>query len=96
MAQNLRAEPREALTLPVQLGDGGAGVARNISASGVFFETDSNVRVGCEIDLEIDLNTPGGPFRLKASGCVVRIESRDGRIGVAVKLTASQLELMGE
>lgn len=92
MPNKQRSEPRERVDLPLQLGDGHAGVARDISASGIFIETDSEQCMGGLVDVEIDLDTPGGPIKLKAQGRIVRIESQGGRNGVAVKLVASRLE----
>lgn len=92
MPNKQRSEPRERVDLPLQLGDGQTGVARDISASGLFIETDSEQRMGGLVDVEIDLDTPGGPMKLKAQGRIVRIESQSGRHGVAVKLVSSRLE----
>ena len=92
MKSEHRSEPREPVNLPLQLGSGLSAVTRDISASGMFFETASEQRVGNLIDVEIDLDTPGGPMKLKAQGQIVRIESQDGRTGVAVKLLTSRLD----
>jgi hypothetical protein len=92
MTNKRRIEPRERVDLPLQLGDGQAGIARDISASGIFIETDSDQRMGSLVDVEIELDTPGGPMKLKAKGRIVRIESEGERKGVAVKLVTSKLE----
>ncbi|CAI8760632.1 MULTISPECIES: PilZ domain-containing protein [Pseudomonas] len=86
-----RIEPREQVTLSLQLIGGGNGVTRDISASGLYFETDSEQQVGNLIDFEIELDTPGGPMKFKAQGQIVRVEQQDGRAGVGVKLLASRL-----
>jgi hypothetical protein len=78
--------------LSLQLAGGSKGVTSDVSASGLFFETDSRQQVGSLIDFEIELSTPGGPMKLKAQGTVVRIKSNGGRIGVGVKLLGSRLE----
>lgn len=92
MKSEYRTEPREAVSMPLQLGSGVSAVTRDISASGLFFETSSEQRVGNLIDIEIDLDTPGGPMKLKAQGQIVRIESHGSRTGVGVKLLSSRLE----
>lgn len=92
MKDEHRTEPREAVNLPLKLGDGVSAVTRDISATGLFFETSSKQRVGNLIDFEIDFDTPGGPMKLKAQGQIVRIESHGGRTGVGVKLLSSRLE----
>ena len=86
-----RIEPREQVTLSLQLIGGGNGVTRDISASGLYFETDSEQQVGNLIDFEIELDTPGGPMKFKAQGQIVRVEQQDGRAGLGVKLLASRL-----
>lgn len=92
MKDEHRTEFREKLSLAVQLGGGGKGVTQDISATGLFFETDSEQQVGGLIDVEIEFDTPGGPMKLKAQGRIVRIEPKAGKTGVAVKLLASRLE----
>jgi hypothetical protein len=91
MKGTYRIEPREQVTLSLQLIGGGNGVTRDISASGLYFETDSEQQVGSLIDFEIELDTPGGPMKFKAQGQIVRIEPQGGRIGAGVKLLASRL-----
>ena len=91
MKGTYRIEPREQITLPLQQIGGGNGVTRDISASGLYFETDSELQVGSLIDFEIELDTPGGPMKFKAQGQIVRIEPQGGRTGAGVKLLASRL-----
>jgi len=91
MKGTYRIEPREQITLPLQLIGGGNGVTRDISACGLYFETDSELQVGSLIDFEIELDTPGGPMKFKAQGQIVRIEPQGGRTGAGVKLLASRL-----
>jgi len=92
MANEQRTEAREQVSLPLHI-DGTVGaITRDISASGLFFETNGAQRVGGLIDVEIDFDTPGGPVKLKAQGLIVRIESHGDRIGVGVKLLSSRLE----
>jgi PilZ domain len=92
MSVEHRTEPREPLALPVNLAAGGQGFTRDISASGLFFETDSEQQVGGVVDFEIELQTSTGPVRLVAQGKVVRIENNGHRVGVAVQLMSSCLE----
>ena len=91
MKGTYRIEPREQITLPLQLIGGGNGVTRDISACGLYFETDSEQQVGSLIEFEIELDTPGGPMKFKAQGQIVRIEPLGGRTGAGVKLLASRL-----
>ena len=86
-----KREERARVALPVDFGSG-TGVTRDISASGIFFETDESYGVGSEISLSIAFDTPGGKLMMKCQGQIVRVEHRDGKVGVAAKITASMLE----
>lgn len=79
--------------LPVKLADA-LGTTRDVSAGGVYFEIDSNIVVGSDISFEIALDAPGGPMTLRCNGQVVRIDQKDGRTGVAVRMTDSGLEAL--
>lgn len=91
MQSEHRTEPREPIRLPVALAGGKQTVTRDISATGLFFEMDSVPQVGGLIDLEIELDTPSGPVKLKAQGQIMRIEQHAGKTGVGVKLLNSRL-----
>ena len=82
---------REQVELPVKVDGAERGVTRDISATGLFFLTDSAQRVGSQVEIEIELDTAGGHMKLEATGEILRIEPRDGKTGVAVRLTASRL-----
>ena len=70
------------------------GIVRNISTSGAFFETDVEYVQGSEIILAIEL---GGPAEkkliLRCRGTVMRMEHRDGIVGIGVKIVASQVRV---
>ncbi len=91
MAKGKRGEERVLATRPVRL-DRGTGVTRNVSASGVFFETEVNYAAGSEIRFAIELDGPTGKMMLKCQGQIVRVEHRDGKVGVAARIVASTLE----
>jgi hypothetical protein len=92
MARGERREERMAATRPVRL-DRGTGVTRNISASGVFFETNVDYAAGSEISFAIELDGPHGEkLMLRCRGEIVRVERRDGKVGVAAKIVKSKLE----
>src|SRR5678815_5927829 len=87
-----RREERMSVTRPVKL-DRAAGVTRNISTSGVFFEADVDYAVGSKIIFAIELDgSQGEKLELRSRGEIVRIEHRTGKVGVAVKILASKLE----
>ena len=87
--ENRRGE-RMSVTRPVRLG-GRTGVTRNISTSGIFFETDVDYALGSELSFAIELDGPPEKnLILRCRGTIVRIEHRAGKVGVAVEIVASQ------
>jgi len=89
--QEKRTEERVCTALPVDLGTA-KGTTRDVSASGMFFETDAAYAVGSKISLNVELATPGGKMILKCHGSIVRIEHRGVKVGVAVKISESAME----
>ena len=69
---------------------GGTGLTRDVSISGVFFETDRYLVLGEQIRLTLLLGrlSPDYPVRLQCDGRVVRVERREMqvRLGVAVAI----------
>ena len=88
---NKRREERVSTALPVDLGTT-KGITRDVSASGVFFETEAIYALGSEISFAVELGTPGGRMVLKCEGEIVRIEPRGQRVGVAVRIAESALD----
>lgn len=86
-----RTEERVARALPVDLGNA-KGVTRNVSASGVFFETAAQYTVGSEISFVVDLEATGAEMVLKCRGEIVRVMQSNGKIGVAVRISQSVME----
>jgi PilZ domain len=76
-----RKGERFKLALPVQLNDG-AGMTRNISTSGIFFETESACSIGDMIRLFLNFEHE----TLQCEARVVRVESHNGQFGIAVEL----------
>jgi len=94
-------ERRQALrfpmTLPVEL-ERGSGITRNISTSGVFFETDQVFSAGALIRLILVLEEPtypGTPIRLHCQGQIVRAEQHEEKVGVGVAFTSYRFEPLG-
>jgi hypothetical protein len=82
-----RREDRERKKLPVKVyGDNVKGVTRDLSASGVYFETDSRYQVGSMIKVTIDFDSPQG-MQLECEGTIVRVEGcGSDKVGVAVRM----------
>ncbi len=86
-----RVDTRIASQFPVQV-NGVEGKSRDISASGIYFEIDENNNVGSKIQFSVQLDTPGGPINLVCEGEVVRLEKRDGKLGIAAKILSQSLK----
>lgn len=86
-----RKEERVSTELPVYLG-GIVGRTRDVSASGIRFETDATYALGNSISFSVEMNTSGGKMVLRCQGEVVRIEPQGKKVSVAVKITQSTLE----
>jgi hypothetical protein len=68
---------------------------RDVSASGIFFETDSAYVIGSVIEVRLDLDTPWGKVMVRSAGRIVRIEPHDGRVGVAVRFVDGDTGVAG-
>lgn len=92
--KNSRKEGRVFVAHSVNLGNAG-GITRDISASGTYVETDVPdvpYALGSKINPTIKLNSPWGKLLLKCDGEIVRIENRNGGIGLAVKVIEFVME----
>ena len=85
-----RRDQRDPKELRMDLG-AISGTTRNISASGLFFETDTPLTVGCEVRFVVDLDTPDGGKALRCRGEVLRIKPQAGRMGIAVRILDSTI-----
>jgi len=73
--------------LPVRL-DGDQAVSHNISANGIYFETDVPHELGALVNFTVEFQLYGQRHRLLCEGKVVRVEAQGSRIGVAARLLA--------
>jgi hypothetical protein len=87
-SKELRRENRVPASLPVSIANDHC-LTRDVSASGVFLEANSSFNKGDRVDFSIEFDSPGGKLTLKCAGEVVRLEKRNGKIGVAVKIINS-------
>lgn len=85
-----RREERIHAALPVNLKTA-TGITRDVSASGIFFETTATLALGSAISFTVEFDTPGGKMELKCQGEIVRTEQHGSQIGVAVKITDSTM-----
>jgi len=96
MAELRRAQQRVSAVLPVKVEGRSAGVTRDISPSGIFFETDQDMTDGSTIHFTLEFDNPSGKLLLECSGEIVRIEKAGGKIGIAAKIVESRLERCSE
>jgi hypothetical protein len=86
-----RTEPRQVVELAVRLPDGARALTRDVSPSGLFVETDREVRL-CElVDLEIALDTGWGELVFRARAEVVRMEGGARGPGIGARFVRSRL-----
>lgn len=87
-----RVESKLAITL-----DGGTGISRNVSASGIYFETEVPLRAGGSVSFSVDFTNPEGqPVRMFCAGWIVRIEELEGRLGAGVRIDEFHIERLSE
>jgi hypothetical protein len=88
-----RVATRYKADVPVLAG-GGQGVARDLSSSGVFFETDGSFTAGQPIEFSIVLEHlyPDRPVRLNCKGSIVRVEQKGKKVGVATTIDSYTIE----
>lgn len=89
-----RRERRLGAAMRVRLGQK-TGTTRDLSASGVFFETEAAYHKGSRIHFEINLDTPWGKAICDCEGKIVRVERRDGAVGIAVQFSAERSDASG-
>jgi len=87
-----RRARRYHVVVPVDF-DTGTGVTRDVSEIGVLFETTTAMRLGEVIQFALRLGEfdPGGSYRVRCSGEVVRVEEVSNAYAVAVQLHSYSL-----
>ena len=86
-----RGKERHKVDLPATLGTG-TGVARDLSASGLFVETDACLAVGSQMAITIDLETAGGTLRLTCEAQVARTDTSNGKRGIGARILSCELQ----
>jgi hypothetical protein len=91
MFEEHRQDPRHPIDLPLRLGDGAQGVARNISSSGMYIEIRG--RKPQEPTILVEMDVPGERMKFRGQGKIVRMDHLDDVTGIAVHLEDAKLEL---
>jgi len=82
--EDRRREHRLNINVPIHF-NGGHGIARNVSASGLFLETDHPLEVGAYLEMKFDIGAkPDNPTIVRCAGHVIRVQKLGGRSGVAL------------
>jgi len=82
-----RKEQRFDTELTVKLEGGGEGVARNVSANGMYFVTDVALEAGQPVKLFLEFRDfPSGPIEVNCSARVVRVEEQGAGRGVGASI----------
>ena len=74
--------------LPVDIG-GIHGLTRNISATGVYFESEMAQEPGSRVHFTVEVNVRGEKLKLVCEGDVVRVGRNNGTSGIAARLVSS-------
>lgn len=93
MNDDRRQASRYPIRVPIDLGTA-TGVTRDLSLSGVYFETSRTMDVGSEIHFKCVLEHAGlgEPLVINCSGKIIRVTNLDeSRIGIAAAI--DELEL---
>ena len=94
--QDNRADERVSARLPVDLGNNARGMTRNVSAHAIFFEADASMYFvpGSRISFSVELGATGRNMMiLKVLGDILRVDQQGERVGVAVKIVESNMEV---
>ena len=87
-----RTQQRVSAAVAVTVEGARVGMTRNMSPSGIFFETDAGMRIGESIHFSVTFDSPPGKLMLDCTGEIVRVEDLGEKTGVAVKIVESRLE----
>jgi hypothetical protein len=88
VGRSQRAADRFTSELPIEI-NGLQGLTRNISATGVYFETTRDQAPGSRVHFVVEVTVNGERLKMVCAGEVVRVEHKDATVGVAVKLANS-------
>jgi hypothetical protein len=83
-------EDRVEATLPVFVNTK-QGLTKDINSTGLFFEITEEHSPGSKINLEVEINTSEGLIKLVCQGEVVRVEKKDGKLGVGAKILIQEI-----
>ena len=83
-----RGSDRFETELPVDI-DGAQGLTRNISATGIYFETSAAHEPGSRVHFTIEMMVQGEKKKLVCDGEVMRVDHKGSMVGIAARLVES-------
>ena len=90
-----RKEERFDTELAVKLEGGGEAVARNVSASGVFFVTNRALEAGQPVRFSLEfLDFPSGPIEVYCSARILRVEEQGAGRGVGASISSFEFRTL--
>jgi len=92
-----RKEERTVIELPLAFEEG-KGVTRNLSASGMFFWTDSSpaFAVGDRVSITLEVIRSGRKIKPRCQAEIVRVEPRGKHTGVGLRIVELEPEEPGK
>ena len=83
-----RHEDRFSADLPLKL-EGGTGIARNVSANGIYFVTDLSLQQGAPVRFTLEFNNfASGPIAVNCIARIVRVEKQGASNGIAAAISS--------
>jgi hypothetical protein len=90
-----RKEERFDTEIRVELNGGGTGIARNVSASGIFFVTDMALEAGQPVLFRLQFRDfPSGPIEVKCSARIVRVEEQGTGRAVGASIDSFEFRIV--
>ena len=92
MSAQKRRHQRVPSAIPFTLEDGSGAITRDLSPSGIYFETESEIAVGSELRFSLQFDNPSGDLMFHCVAEVVRLRDESGKLGVGAVILESRLE----
>jgi len=95
MSLQKRRHQRVPSAIPFILDDGSDAITRDLSPSGVYFETEGRVTVGSVVHFSLQFDNPSGDLLFVCAARVARIRAEEGKLGIGAEIIESRLERKG-
>ena len=92
MSLQNRRHQRVPSAIAFTLDDGSDAITRDLSPSGVYFETEGRVTVGSVVRFSLQFDNPSGNLLFLCVARVARIREENGKLGIGAEIVESRLE----